>query len=283
MSLTKSFPISKRHYAHPEGNNCISSSQNYILSAGHDGIIRAFTPSPLSLAHEELYKWKSGDAIKSFVADDNLIAFIAEDQLILKYFIHGESFIPALQQQDTLLFEGVGGTGDVLVLSPNSSFIAFKHSTSGIRVIRHSQQPSNNNDNHVWGYKFDTDVIILGLAFDPTNSHVCALGHKGELTIFRIPDASDTNQLREVCTLSLPLIRTTGQRPRTVKMYWQGDCIIVPAYQGKYKQHQRAFTPLVDVFVVKRRGMTEWGLEGAPIKGHTDVMIVDIYHHLDSD
>lgn len=284
MSLIKSFPISKRHYAHPEGDNYVSTSHNYILSAGHDGIIHAFTPTPLSLSHEELYRWKSGGAIKSFATNHNMLVFIAEDQLILKYFSsdsqNGSNLV--LEEEDVLVFEGVGGMGDVLVLSPNSSLIAFKHSTSGIRLIKHSRYPPSESVKddrmHSWGYKFSTDIVILALAFDPTSSLVCALGHKGELTVFKIPDGSESSQLKELFTLSLPLIKTTGQHPRVVGMHWHGDYIIVPAYQGKHRRWNCIFMYCIDVFVVKRTGTTEWVLEGAPLKGHTEVTIAE---HID--
>ena len=238
MSSVQAFPISKRHYAHPEGSNHVSSSQDHILSAGHDGIVHAFTPIPLSLSHEELYRLKSSDAIKSFVASRNVLALIAEDQLILKYILSdgkdGSNLV--LEEEDVLLFEGVGGAGDVLALSPDSSLIAFKHSTSGIRVIKHSRHSSANGADvvHSWGYKFSTDAVLLGLTFDPTSSLLCALGHKGELTVFRIPDGAETSQLKVTFTLFLPLIKTAGQHPRTVGMHWHGERIIVPAYQGKY-------------------------------------------------
>lgn len=275
MSLIKSLPISKRHYAHPEGDNYVSSSHNCILSAGHDGIIRSFIPSPLSLSQEELYRWKGSDAIKSFAANHNLIVFIAGDQLILKHLSSDgqDGCNLTLEGEDVLLFEGVGGMGDVLVLSPDSSLVAFKHSTSGIRIIKHSSGGSAK-DNHVhsWGYKFSSDIIILALAFDPTSSFVCALGHKGELTMFKIPDSSETSQLKELFTLSLPLIKTAGQHPRVVGMHWHGDYIIVPAYQGKHMQNS-SFMFIIDVFVVRRRGVAEWVLEGAPLKGHAEVSI----------
>ena len=54
-------------------------------------------------------------------------------------------------------------------LSSHSSILPLEFESSS--TLNHP--PQHPHDNHVpsWGYKFDTDVILLALAFDPTNSH----------------------------------------------------------------------------------------------------------------
>ena len=142
-----------------------------LYSAGHDGIINAFSVDRLSgeltLAKDEIYRVPSSDAIRSLAVSGRAMAVIGDARLMLKYIALDEE--ASLEEEDHLAYEGVIGAGDVLAGSPDGQLFAFRYDTFDLRVVCYTQS-GGLDSSKTWGAKKEHTGLIVGVAFDPSSS-----------------------------------------------------------------------------------------------------------------